>query len=55
MTWLLVFLAGSIFGSLFTAMWIALGVAARIGDEQLDGQQRWRDDVRRLLGEPRCQ
>lgn len=51
MTWLLVFLAGSSFGSLVTTVAIGMGMAAKIGDRQLDAQQQWRDDVRRLLGE----
>jgi hypothetical protein len=48
---LLVFFGGCTLGSLVTTVFIALCMAAKIGDAQLDAQQRWRDDVRRLLGE----
>lgn len=49
MTWLLAFLAGSVFGSLMATAAIAMCMMAKEGDRQLDAQQQWREDVRRLL------
>ena len=51
MTWVLVFLAGSTFGSLVATAAIAMCMMAKEGDRQLDGQQQWREDVKRLLQE----
>lgn len=52
MTWLLVFLAGSTFGSLVTTAAITMCMMrAKAGDQQLGGQQQWRDEVKRLLRE----
>ena len=48
----LIFLAGSTFGSLVTTIAICLCMMrARAGDQRLDGQQQWRADVKRLLQE----
>ena len=54
MTWhdLLVFLGGSAVGSGVTTVAIAMCIMrAKADDQKLDGQQQWRDDVRRLLKE----
>jgi hypothetical protein len=54
MVYWLVFFAGCTVGSLATTAAIALCVAAKIGDIPMrDGQQQWRDSVRRLLREQR--
>ena len=48
---ILIFFAGSTVGSLVTTAAIAMCMAAKRGDQQLDGQHKWREEVRSLLGE----
>jgi hypothetical protein len=49
---LLIFFAGSTVGSVVTTVAITMCMMAKQGDRQLvDGQQQWREAVKRLLRE----
>lgn len=45
MAWLLVFFAGCTVGSLVTTAAIAMCVAAKIGDRQIDPQRQWLEEI----------